>query len=79
MKGDHTMNRIRRKALQDICDRMEELRGELEEVLEAEEEAKDNIPEAFAERIEAAEDICYTLEELVDLLSNAQDMIVEIV
>jgi len=39
------MNKIRRKKLQQILDQIEEMHSLLEEILEEEEEALDNIPE----------------------------------
>ena len=43
------MNKIRRKNLQAIIDRLEELKGSLEDLQAEEEEYRDNIPENMQE------------------------------
>ena len=76
------MNKIRRKALANIVDQLEAIKAELEEVLEQEEEARDNIPESMqeTERYERAEEACdnlesavYSFEELLEYISNATE------
>ena len=52
------MNKIRRKNLQAIIDRLEELKGSLEDLQAEEEEYRDNIPENMqeSERYEKADE-----------------------
>ena len=67
------MNKVRRKNLQAIIDRLEELKGSLED-LQAEEEAyRDNIPENMqeSERYEKADEACDNLSSAVDSLEEA--------
>jgi len=76
------MNRIRRKQIDAILERLEDIRADLESVLEEEEEARDNIPESLmdTERYEKAEEACDNLdnavssfEELIEYLENAKE------
>ena len=76
----HDMNRIRRKSLQEIIDQLEELKINLEDLKEKEEEARDGIPEQFQEtegykKAEAAcdnlEDAVSDLEEVISSIESA--------
>lgn len=71
------MNNTRRKQLQAIYTKLEELKGELETVTADEEEARDNIPESLwnSERYEKAEEACNNLTEAVDYLDNVLEYI----
>ena len=74
------MNRIRRKAISKIMDQLIELKDQLEELQQEEQEAFDNIPEAFCEtdRYTQAEEAVEnlgsafgSLEECIDSLTEA--------
>lgn len=66
------MNKIRRKNILAVIERLEELKETLEEIQQEEEEYRDNIPENFqgSERYEKAEEDCDTLSEAVENLEN---------
>lgn len=66
------MNKIRRKNLQAIIDRLEELKGSLENLQTEEEEYRDNIPENMqeSERYEKADEACDNLSSAVDSLEE---------
>lgn len=74
------MNAIRRKKISLLVEALEELKGELEAVRDEEQEAFDNIPEAFQETdryADAEEKLDYLdsafggLEEVIDNLIEA--------
>lgn len=71
------MNNTRRKQLQAIYTKLEELKEELETVTADEEEARDNIPESLwsSDRYEKAEEACSNLTEAVDYLGNVLEYI----
>lgn len=71
------MNRIRRKHLDEILVRLEEIRLDLEEIAEDEHEAFDNIPENLwgSERYELAEAACDALDDALSSLEEAADSI----
>jgi len=71
------MNNTRRKQLQAIYTKLEELKEELATVTADEEEARDNIPESLwnSERYEKAEEACNNLTEAVDYLDNVLEYI----
>ena len=66
------MNQARRKKIQDVSDQLEELKSALEDVLQEEEEYRDNIPENLqgSARYEAADEACDTLSGAVDGLED---------
>jgi len=68
------MNRIRRKQLTDLIDRLYVIQADLEILKDEEEEARDNIPENMqdSERYEAADAAC---ENLDSALSSLEEMI----
>lgn len=71
------MNKVRRKSLQEIIDKLEGLMGEVESIQE--EEYRDNIPENMqgGERYEQADAACDALSEATDSISAAIDSINE--
>lgn len=73
------MNRIRRKALNDIKDQIEMLRCTLEQLAEEEEEYRDNMPENLqsSERYEKADEACDSLNSALDSLDEAVEHIDE--
>ena len=73
------MNKIRRKALQDIIDRMEALMDDLETIRDEEQEAFDNLPEGIqtSERGEAMENAIYNMDATLDEIMTCKDYIEE--
>lgn len=67
------MNRIRRAKLNKIAEQIEELKSLLEEIMEEEEECRDNIPENMqsGSRYERAEEICDSLSDAIDCMDEA--------
>ena len=74
------MNNLRRKEIQGIIDRLEELQSDLETLKYEEEEYRDNIPENLqgSERYEKADEACdnlnsafYSLEEAVSYMEES--------
>lgn len=71
------MNKQRRKTLNQIYDKLAELRDLLEEVKEEEEEYRDNMPENLqnSERYEIAENACDNLDSAVCSLEEVLDYV----
>ena len=68
------MNKIRRKALQEIYDKLSDLREELETIKDEEDESRENMPENLqgSERYEQSETASGNIDEY---LSSACDSI----
>ena len=62
------MNRLRRAAIRRVMAKLEDLKSEIEEIRDAEQDAYDNLPESFmfGERGEAMESAIDSLEEAAD-------------
>ena len=73
------MNRIRRKALKDLADKITAILEELDALGTEEAECRDNMPENFygSERYEKADAICDCLGAAYDSLQEAIDSIEE--
>lgn len=73
------MNKIRRKSLQELSDRIQEIMEDLESLQEEEEEYRDNMPENFygSEKYEKAEAACDSLASAYDSLDEAMTSILE--
>lgn len=73
------MNNVRRKQLQQIIDRIEDLKSDLESIKEEEEEYRDNIPENLqgSERYEMADEACNNLDYAFDSLEDVVNYIEE--
>lgn len=73
------MNKIRRKALNAIQEQIDTLRGELECLMEEEEEYRDNMPENLqgSERYEVADSACDNMSSALDSLEEAVSYIEE--
>ena len=73
------MNKIRRKNLQEIADKLAELKDELETLQREEEDYRDNMPENLqgSERYERADAACDSLSEAVESLDSAISSIEE--
>lgn len=67
------MNTIQRKKLKGLSARVDETIHELEDILAAEEEKAENLPEAFAET-ERAEKLEEGIEELQELIETLEDV-----
>ncbi len=74
------MNRIRRKQISQLMEQLEALKDELESIQQEEQEAFDNIPEAFCETdrytqaeeaVENLDSAFGSLEECIDCLTAA--------
>ena len=67
------MNKIRRKQLASIYERLEELKADLEMVMEEEQETMDNVPESLwgTERYERMEEAVSNME---DAISSFEDV-----
>lgn len=66
------MNKIRRKNLQRVIDRLEELKSAIEDLHDEEEEYLDRIPDNLqgSARYEKAENACSELEDAVSSLED---------
>lgn len=71
------MNAVRRKALLEIIGGIERLRSDLEDLMQEEEEYRDNMPENLqgSERYERADEAVTAMEDAVSNLSDAIDNI----
>lgn len=71
------MNKIRRKALQEIYDKLSDLREELETIKDEEDESRENMPENLqgSERYEQSETASGNIDEAMEYLSSACDSI----
>lgn len=76
------MNNTRRKAIQNIMDKLEELMEEIEAIKDEEQEAYDNLPESLqnSERGEAMDSAVYNLDDaaenvqlVIDTLESAKE------
>ena len=73
------MNNTRRKLIQGIIDKLEDLREDIEALKDEEQEAFDNLPEGIqaSERGEAMEHAAYSLEEAYDNMDSVIDALTE--
>lgn len=73
------MNNVRRKKLTEIYDKLEVIKGELEEVLDEEDTALDGVPENFTNRREQMEEIIGALEDTImyvdDCIDNLENVL----
>lgn len=71
------MNKIRRKALREIYDKLSDLREELETIKDEEDESRENMPENLqgSERYEQSETASGNIDEAMEYLSSACDSI----
>ena len=67
------MNKLRRKSLEEIVNKIEVIKMELELLLEDEEEYRDNIPENLqgSARYEKADEACNNMEDALSCLDEA--------
>lgn len=73
------MNNARRKALNSIIERLEDLKGDLQTVLDEEQDAFDNLPEGLqmSERGETMETAIDNMAEAVDAFDDLAELIRE--
>ena len=67
------MNKIRRKKLDEIIAKIQDVSEELESVMNDEEEYRDNMPENLqgSEKHEMADSACSSMQEAIDQLEEA--------
>ncbi len=75
------MNKVRRKALTAITESLENLKGELEELRDEEQEYLDNMPESLqsSEKYYAAENATTTMDEGINNFCDVVDSINEVI
>lgn len=73
------MNKLRRKQLDEIINRINEIRDELESIMGNEEEYRDNMPENLqgSEKYELADNACSEMHSALDSLDEAISSIEE--
>ena len=73
------MNKMRRKALEELAEKIADLQNELEEIKQEEEDYKDNMPENLqsSERYEIADAAREAMDSAISALQDAYDYTVE--
>ncbi len=71
------MNKLRRKSLQKIFDKLSDLMEEIESIRDEEDESRENMPENLhgSERYEQSETASYNMDEAIERISSACDSI----
>lgn len=71
------MNKIRRKELSEIIDRIQAITNDLENILSEEEDYRDNMPENLqsSEKYETSDNACSFMQDAIDNLNEAMDNI----
>ena len=71
------MNKLRRKSLQEIFDKLSDFREEIESIKDEEDESRENMPENLqgSERYEQSETASYNMDEATEYISSACDSI----
>lgn len=74
------MNKARRKRISKILEQLEGLSVEIEEVMNEEQEAYDNLPESiqYSERGENMEEYIFSLDDAMNYISDAISSLEEI-
>lgn len=69
------MNKFRRKSLEEIKLKLEQLQFDIDSLKDEEQEAHDNLPESiqYSEKGETMEDNVYKLEQAYDCIQQALD------
>ena len=69
------MNAVRRKRIDEIINQLEELRSELEYVMDEETEARDNMPEnlQYTDRYQAMDEACDNLDSALSSIEEAME------
>lgn len=70
----NAMNATRRKDINNIIDKLDELKSQIEDLMQEEQDALDNLPESlqYSERGER-------MQEAVDALENASESVQEVI
>lgn len=73
------MNNTRRKQLNELISKIEDVKVELESIVADEEEYRDNMPESLqeSERYQKSEDASGSMEEAMELLDEAIEKLEE--
>lgn len=73
------MNKMRRKALEELAEKIADLQNELEEIKQEEEEYMDNMPENLqtSEKYEIANAACEAMDAAISALQDAYDYTIE--
>lgn len=73
------MNKFRRKALDALIERIDDIYSELDALADEERDYRDNMPENLqnSERYEAADNAVFSLEDALDNLDSAKSSIEE--
>lgn len=71
------MNKLRRKALQEVFDKLSDLREQVETIMQEEDESRENMPENLqgSERYEQSETASSCMGEAMEYISSACDSI----
>ena len=74
------MNKVRRKAIEKIAERLSELEMDFESIFDEESEYMDNIPENLqsGERYEAIEDTVFNMEQIIMVLQGTYEDLMEL-
>ena len=73
-----SMNKQRRKEIEDLHDELQNLQERLETIMEEEEEYKDNPTENMLNRIEQSENAIYAMQEACECITSAINNLEEI-
>ncbi len=75
------MNKVRRKTLAGIIDKLSAINEDLQMVLDEEAEARDNVPESLqeSERYEQMDEACDSMEECVSSIEEIIDSLQEVI
>lgn len=73
------MNKIRRKRIDEVINKLQDLQGEIGDILGEEEEYRDNMPENLVNspKYEAAENACDSLDSAYSSIGELTDMLEE--
>lgn len=73
------MNKMRRKRIDEVISKLQDLQGEIEDITSEEEEYRDNMPENLvnSEKYEAAENACCSLDSAYSSVEEAVYMLEE--
>lgn len=79
--GGSEMNNVRRKNIEKVIGMISDARSLLEELMEEEEEYRDNMPENLqgSERYEKADEACYNMEEAIGNLEDIESTLEEVI
>lgn len=75
------MNNVRRKNIEKVIGMISDARSLLEELMQEEEEYRDNMPENLqsSERYEKADEACYAMEEAIGNMEDIESALEEVI